>query len=633
MDTNTAAPDNTGDDRLDEVEKLTKQIADLSRGPEPEVWEFIFDLIQPLGVLVSALDKDDSSSQDVTRSECNEIVRSFVRDFNAILSSQVQARDSTMQRLKEHSSKLDQVCRRAIKIPEAHDRSRWAESLRQHFDDSIAEIELDVPQHQTHVLQTGLLKIMFKCGGDESDRHLFWKEHLSQFGSHLEPKKTLKPVATTVDGNPSAHTQLPSEIMSLIYDFADLETCVSLREVSSAWYSVFRQVDFKAKMKHRNPWFVLQDDFSAYTDCVLVFVARLKRWQTADSVDEIDIPAEKKQPRKTVVGTKLESDERFPTNFVGMMGEIGGEAHSDKLPVDRFLRDQWTLEASEVSYEYNVVTVDDEKTVIECDNNLHVTLPSSIRPENIAQSSPVLLTESFVAIQLLDNKLYLLPRDKPHFDHGFLLDGRLMELRAPGGALFRRFLQPSGEGRIYSLLDHDTKEMVEYGPANELHSGLVASYNGLVWWWQRKPKGDTTIVPTFIDLASPGKVYYCPGRAVTGLSNNAWDQGSRPAGMAQFVVSKLKSEDGLELVDLATGIITDVLAPSDWNSKDHETLIGFVRDQEDDGTTKLRFQARVMHERTVEKATKEVLQKLGEWSGSESEGEWSGSESEGENDD
>lgn len=90
--------------------------------------------------------------------------------------------------------------------------------------------------------------------------------------------------------------------------FTDLETCVNLREASSAWYSLFQEMDLKAKLRPRNPWIRPQDDLSSCTDCVLVFVARLRRWQFADSIDKINIPT-KLGPRKTVVAVELKREE------------------------------------------------------------------------------------------------------------------------------------------------------------------------------------------------------------------------------------------------------------------------------------------------------------------------------------
>lgn len=139
-----------------------------------------------------------------------------------------------------------------------------------------------------------------------------------------------------------------------------------------------------------------------------------------------------------------------------------------------------------------------------------------------------------MAVQLVNHQFYLLPRDKPHFEHGVLLEGLATDLVEIGGTLFQR--SSDEYEKRDSLFDCNTMRMVEYPQANGHSSlGLRASYNGLLWWWGRSATdGKTRFYPTFIDLASPGKLYYCPERAVTGLSRCPHDQSSRFSGMAQF---------------------------------------------------------------------------------------------------
>lgn len=422
----------------------------------------------------------------------------------------------------------------------------------------------------------------------ESGGHEFWKEHLAPLGSHLVPKRMPRPVITTVSENLAAHTHLPLEVMVMVYDFADLESCVNLRETSSAWYSLFHEMDFKAKMTRRNPWICPQDDLSSWADCVLVFVTRLRRWQCADSVHQLHIPPNPR-PQKKLIATKLERDgKKLPTDMTGVMGESGGLAHMIKM-------ERYRLEDSGYDGSYRETWDDDEKTVIEREEPVEVTLPPSIPSENISILTHTLQTESWVAVQLVNDQFYLLPRDKPYFEHGVLLDGHTKDLREIGGTLFQGYsIHSKYKDRIF---DCHTKRMVEYPHANG-HSnfGLSASYNGLLWWWGHLAlQKETRFYPTFIDLASPGKVYYCPERAVTGLSRCPYDQGSRSCGMAQFVVAMREIDGGreeeLEIVDLATGTITAVSVPRDWRRHEFKTVVGLVRDPEDGET---RFQARVM---------------------------------------
>lgn len=105
-------------------------------------------------------------------------------------------------------------------------------------------MDQEVSPSESLLLQTYLLNIMLECGYYQKYSGQSWKEHLSPFSTHLVPKKRPRPVTTAVPDNLAAHTQLPLEIMTMVYDLADLESCVSLRETSSAWYSLFQKTDF-----------------------------------------------------------------------------------------------------------------------------------------------------------------------------------------------------------------------------------------------------------------------------------------------------------------------------------------------------------------------------------------------------
>lgn len=61
-------------------------------------------------------------------------------------------------------------------------------------------------------------------------------------------------------------------------------------------------------MTVRNLWIKPGDDLGTWRDCAMVFVTRLKSWQSAKQLHQIKI-AKKKEIRKTVVALELERDE------------------------------------------------------------------------------------------------------------------------------------------------------------------------------------------------------------------------------------------------------------------------------------------------------------------------------------
>lgn len=93
------------------------------------------------------------------------------------------------------------------------------------------------------LLQTGL-QTMARHQKPET-RELIWTRHQARFGEHIRPLQAFKPATTVVadihtaalvPGKASRFTDVPPEIMEIVFNACDLETCVSLREVSSAWY-------------------------------------------------------------------------------------------------------------------------------------------------------------------------------------------------------------------------------------------------------------------------------------------------------------------------------------------------------------------------------------------------------------
>ncbi|KAG5354958.1 hypothetical protein CJU89_6770 [Yarrowia sp. B02] len=82
-----------------------------------------------------------------------------------------------------------------------------------------------------------------------------FSEHLSQFSSHLVERKTTKPDVSIAPRPSMENPHLPSEVKNIIYSMTDLETCVTLREVNSEWYSCFQNLDsvLCSKMAERNP--------------------------------------------------------------------------------------------------------------------------------------------------------------------------------------------------------------------------------------------------------------------------------------------------------------------------------------------------------------------------------------------
>ena len=109
----------------------------------------------------------------------------------------------------------------------------------------------------------------------------------------------------------------------------------------------------------------------------------------------------------------------------------------------------------------------------------------------------------------------------------------------------------------YSLASFEYQEMISY---TSTASALpVAFYEGLVWWNMNL----RSLIPTFLDLESPGKVFCRRDKIIRGPDLYHAKQGSKSRNSSQFVVGQ--SIIGLEVIDLMTGIITSVEGPGDWD--------------------------------------------------------------------
>ncbi|KAG5371957.1 hypothetical protein CJU90_2026 [Yarrowia sp. C11] len=118
---------------------------------------------------------------------------------------------------------------------------------------------------------------------------------------------------------------IPSEIKHLIFSLADLESCVTLRQISKSWYTFFQDNEplWEEKLGERNPWIQPGDPhLQSWGDCVLVFVSRLKNWPCEEDMAAFERP---KAPPKcqSTVSVTLEPQEKLPSDFNGIIEHTG----------------------------------------------------------------------------------------------------------------------------------------------------------------------------------------------------------------------------------------------------------------------------------------------------------------------
>lgn len=125
--------DDTSAEKREIVANLMKQVEDHSDRLEPQIRASIEDLRRPLRKLVRRLERKNNT----TTESRDEMARSFARDIHALTSSRAEARTTIIERLKEHCSKLDEVCLklRLLDSYEAHQVWKMAEPARDTVND------------------------------------------------------------------------------------------------------------------------------------------------------------------------------------------------------------------------------------------------------------------------------------------------------------------------------------------------------------------------------------------------------------------------------------------------------------------------------------------------------------------
>lgn len=579
-------PNDIQTDVFELVELLEDKLKNDETELENSLQEMKSQLMSDLESVTRQYERPYSSGDDV---------HNYVEDFNQVVDLSMEQRNLVWKKTQEHVAVLEKMGR-VFKSQGNLDKLKLINSRRAKFERHLYDYANDMKQPEPWLLQSGLQKIAKLQ--DEETRQMIWRKYQAWYGEHITPYKKLKPVTKVVPKiqrvqkvatGSSLLANVPPEIFAAIFNACDLETCVNLREVDSAWYLLFQQSELalKQKMRARNPWITPGDDLSSWGDCAMVFVARLRTWQSAEDIKSIHI-TRRKTVTKTVVAFELGRDEKLPQNF-----SVMSDSHSCPYSCQHFharerndehflIRDPWTLETSRDFHDATVY-VKGDRTVVEGRGDARVTLPTcSIKPEDIDEQKPLRQTESCFVVNLKNGHMYVVPRDQPHFEHGFDVPPTYTGCEDLGGVLMWCDRETS---KKFFFADLETKKLREYATCGLFRP--IASYNGLMWC---QDKFLRLLLPTFVDLEDPEKkVYYSPAKAITGLSRKSPKQCSSSRA-AQFCLGRGHDPDRvIEIVDMARGILTSVLLPHSWTGHtfpfDYVTFVGWL-----DG----KFQARVM---------------------------------------
>lgn len=497
---------------------------------------------------------------------CKKLFVALTKDYREYQELVVRARNEQVKfEVSLHRQFLQHSKPSLYDYPE-HTSFKVSDAIYEHRQ-KVLELNEDWRSDSVQ-LQRRLHKLVE--GQDKELVEWYFAEVMSEFSDHV---KIIKPSNITEAAVSDKRGVLPAEIRSLIYSHCDLESCVSLRQVSSEWFLTFQTLerDFKEKLPLRNISIFPGDDFQTWHDCVLVFVARVQKWTSTDSLQTVTYPETK--PVKSLLARTSHPGEKVPSNLAALVSAYCRSWDFCPHLHDRLESVRVNLKSFEVEREREWYDLVDREMIRVQD--IDITLPPSIP---VSHNLTVKVNSMCIVVQSETHTL-VVPSDQPHFKHGFLLEN---EKPASVRELGEVIVVKQEGNRYWELLDLKTKSLIKF---YDDYEHLAACYGGAMWLHMGEAE---CLVPTIYDLQTPGKLYYSQDKIITGVDLLIPFQGSRADGLSQFVVG---SRGKVRVADLATAQVTKISGPANKDPAKHtQTIPGFL-----DG----KFQVKVMENKDV----------------------------------
>lgn len=367
--------------------------------------------------------------------------------------------------------------------------------------------------------------------------------------------------------NISQQQYIPVEVMELIFECADIESCVILRQVNSAWYGAFQACQGVLKTKVLERTLVLEpgeDGTELYTwgDCVLVFSGRLKnkKW-TVDK--DYSLEGRILSSRQTLVSEDTTSV--LPSDFTPIVSGQSQSAIDAKYHIQHFDLDPRTLKfirtgpipETDMVGHFNTTRHEDVHVEVRgCD----LVFPAHISPHFFWI---IFNNDVFVAVVGRRNEfLYFLPRESPDYrlGRGFevTLDPR-REKFVPNphqhhydGSSFLIEREEGEDNRsrhyTYWVIDMRHKRLVKLFTSRLPVPNGMGLLNGL--FWRTVDRNSSAILPSFVDL-STDVCYHRKDWAIHTQAGTKWTQ-TIVNGVSGRFMYRVHPSHSLELVDLVT---------------------------------------------------------------------------------
>lgn len=351
---------------------------------------------------------------------------------------------------------------------------------------------------------------------------------------------------------------LPLDIMGLIFNFADLETCVQLRQVSSGWYAAYKLYDYTMSQKMRLRTLGMSPDpgteLQTWGDCALVFVGRLKseKWKTAQDFGKWTC---KNEVTKTHTIVALDTKSSLPHDYLGLSerGFIYQRWWKKPRLPKIFCPLSLTYYRDEEEDFYRPLIVFEDKTrMVVVFEDWGFVLPSYMRHFDGFHHT----NEAFVFCCSRRKTAYIVPSEDTDFRNGKCFElafdksgGDRIIAKSPSSPLV---INRRGDYSVVDVYNHRQVEMPLSTDTAEPSLHPRAMYHGLIWKsldWRNR-----ILVPMFVDS---GTWYYREDKIIVTKAGNKWKQCGVDSERFLFRHGNCR----LEIIDLLTQTITHVEEP------------------------------------------------------------------------
>lgn len=561
------------------------------------------------------LEKTLQNAFDVQKSKINElsIKERLLEAAEAVIESCDRITQTDYEEISLELLAPSDDFRDMVKVSEEFELRGPKSCFEKGLMDSLY-YEFDRNERDVSILQTHLQNLVKEQ--NQVLQEWYFEQILSRFTEHLSVPQSTRPVVNLVRKKNNQAKPVPAEIMLMIYTAADLESCVSLRQVNVDWYATFYNNDgfLEPKVSARNPWMEPgEGDLQSWADCAIVFVGRLQsgKWTSTKSLPGFNAWDTRAQPdmNKTIVAHELKMDQKLPRNFKSI-------TRSSEPPYSKFAGfntygrshfiNLWTLKPIEKRFETWDVVCDSKSTKIIRKHNIEITLDPSSKLRKIRE---VGIGKRSIWVTFGYDGTALFPLENPHHDYGFICDG-IHNFFEVNEVLYK--YSRLDHSTTYSFADFDLKEMVSCDFSQHYQTLMKEPhYNGLCWI----ARALKTMWPVFLDLDSPHLMYYRQDRVIswTGRYNpcgplfeqgskscgSLFEQGSKSCDSSHLLVNYYARS--IRVVNVHTGVVTKVVCPHGWDKERDELKVRMFP-----GFLNGKFQTYVMHKNVVERTRRKV---------------------------